>query len=235
MLAVLERHDSHAHLRNALRQVSDERDLWAGIPMPLEGERLVIEPRYPNAELLMKMGNTPLEPPPERKLERVRNRFWSSRKLCEIVIFERDGKIDWGVVPGVHHFEFDLRTMGCSDAWGIEQEAKAIRTLAELVNHRQFKLYMLTGMFLESSPRSGITYCFRKLRPTVAIGKRGTDGTRILACLCQHPIAHYEGSWAGAMCPTDDVIAALATMRGDEHMFWKRSTQHPAWVPNAGL
>jgi hypothetical protein len=50
-----------------------------------------------------------------------------------------------------------------------------------------------------------------------------------------HPIAYYEGSWAGAMCPTDDVIAHLMLMRGDEPMFWKRSSQHPATSPAAGL
>jgi hypothetical protein len=50
-----------------------------------------------------------------------------------------------------------------------------------------------------------------------------------------HPIAYYHGSWAGAMCPTDDVIAHLSLMRGDEAMFWKRSTQHPAYRPEAGL
>jgi hypothetical protein len=37
------------------------------------------------------------------------------------------------------------------------------------------------------------------------------------------------------MCPTDDVIAHLQLMRGDERMFWKRSNQHPSWRPEAGL
>lgn len=32
-----------------------------------------------------------------------------------------------------------------------------------------------------------------------------------------------------------DVIAHLALMRGDEHMFWKRSNQHPPYRPEAGL
>ena len=58
---------------------------------------------------------------------------------------------------------------------------------------------------------------------------------KILACLCMHPIAYYAGSWAGAMCPTDDVIAHLSLMRADEHMFWKRSNQHPPYRPEAGL
>lgn len=58
---------------------------------------------------------------------------------------------------------------------------------------------------------------------------------RILCCLCMRPIAYYADSWAGAMCPTDDVIAHLALMRGDEAMFWRRCNQHPPYRPEAGL
>ena len=77
---------------------------------------------------------------------------------------------------------------------------------------------------------------FRRLKPTVAISLKGTDKSpRILCALCLHPIAYYEDSWAGAMCPTDDVIAHLALMRGDEAMYWRRANQHPPWRPEAGL
>lgn len=83
-------------------------------------------------------------------------------------------------------------------------------------------------------------YVFRRLKPTVAMAAspglpEANRGMKILCSLCQHPIAYYEGSWAGAMVPTDDVIAALAMMRGDEPMFWKRSSQHPPYRPEAGL
>jgi hypothetical protein len=37
------------------------------------------------------------------------------------------------------------------------------------------------------------------------------------------------------MCPTDDVIAHLMLMRGDEAMFWRRCNQHAAHLPEAGL
>jgi len=124
--------------------------------------------------------------------------------------------------------------MSCSDAWGIEQESNALQTLAGLLRHSQFKRYLLTGMFLETSKRSGVMYCFRKLRPTVAIDLKGND-TRIMCTLCMHPIAYYADSWAGAMCPTDDIIAHLMLMRADEHMFWKRSNQHSAYKREAGL
>lgn len=93
----------------------------------------------------------------------------------------------------------------------------------------------MTGAFIETSPRSGVTYMFRRLRPTLAI-KAGPDGDlRILCGLCLHPIGYYAGTWGGAMCPTDDVIAHLCLMRGDEPKFWANSNQHEANHPACGV
>lgn len=206
--------------------------------MPLDGERLIVEPTYPNAEGLMRIGR------PERDDDddgwRLRNSWYSFRHRCDILIMEKDGKIDWGKKAAFHHISHDLATLGCSDAWGIEQEGRAIQLLTKLLRHRQFKQYMLTGMFLERSRRSGVTYLFRRLKPTIAIAahpglQESKAGMKILAALCMHPIAYYAGSWAGAMCPTDDVIAMLMLMRADEHMLWKRANQHPPYRPEAGL
>jgi hypothetical protein len=230
---LLEACDTHAGLRNALRRVAADRSDWAGIPMPLEGERLVVEPTYPKADGLMAISaeQEPDGPPTFR----VRNEFMSTAKRCDIVVFEEhDGRITHGKVPAIHHLTHDLRTLGCADAWGIEQESAALDLLAGLVRHRQFKQYLLTGMFLESSKRSGVTYLFRRLKPTVAL--HNVNGTmRVLCALCLHPIAYYSGSWAGAMTPTDDVVAHLSLMRGDEALFWRRSNQHSAFRPEAGL
>ena len=207
---------------------------WAGIPMPLADTRLVVEPTYPKAAELAAIGAGEVE-----KLDGVtiRNRFWSSRLRSEIVIWDESGKLQWGRLSSFNSLPFALSTLGCADAWGIEQEHNAIRTLGGMVSHRQLKQYLLTGMFLETSQRSKLTYLFRRLRPTVVLDARQKDATstRVLAALCLHPIAYYEGSWAGAMCPTDDVIAHLALMRGDEVMFWRRANQHPPHRPEAGL
>lgn len=61
------------------------------------------------------------------------------------------------------------------------------------------------------------------------------DAMQILAALCLHPIGFYQGTWAGSMVPTDEVIAHLLLMRGDEPLYWRRANQHPAWSPLAGL
>lgn len=229
--------DSHAHLRNALRRVAEAKDEWAGIPMPLDGERLVIEPSYPYAEGLSSIGRRDAGEQDADDGMTLINSWFCSKRKCDIYLMRlTDGRIDWGQMPAIHSLDKQLRTLGCAEAWGIEQESKAVQLLASLLPHRHFKQYMLTGSFLESSKRSGVTYMFRRLRPTVAIAP-GRDGRnmRILAALCLHPIGYYEDSWAGSMTPTDDVVAHLTLMRGDEAMFWRRANQHPAWRPEAGL
>lgn len=217
------------------------RGEWAGIPMPLEGERLVVEPTYPYAEALMAMCGGDAEErdddEPDLVGAKVRNTFWSAHKRSDVIIFERtDGRIDWSIQPGANHLGMDLRTLGCAEAWGVEQESAALQLLGTLLEHRRFKQYLMTGSFIETSQRSKVVYLFRRLKPTVAIAcDHAKNSTRIMCALCAHPIAHYAGSWAGAMTPTDDVVAHLMLMRGDEAMFWRRANQHPAWRPEAGL
>ncbi|WP_319798274.1 hypothetical protein [Nitrobacter sp.] len=228
---VVETYDSYAAIRHGLKEVAWADGHWAGIPMPLQGHPLVVEPRYPKAKELSEIGR---EEPGEDDDITIRNRFRSTRYSSDVVVFEKDGRVRHGIVPGVHSMPYALATLGASDAWGIGQEHNALQLLGTLVSHRQMKQYLLTGMFLESSARSKVTYLFRKLRPTIAIST-AREESRILAALCLHPIAHYSGSWAGAMCPTDDVIAHLMLMRGDEPMFWRRANQHPPYRPEAGL
>ena len=142
------------------------------------------------------------------------------------MLVREEGKLRVKYLPPPHAWTMQLRTIGLAPAWGIEQEQAAVHLLAEQVNHHKFKTYLLTGGFLEFSEKSGITYVFRRLRPTLAISTRG-DKVRTLCALCMHPIGYYDESGAGAMCPTDDVIAHLTLMRADEHRYWKISSQHP--------
>ena len=228
-------HDNLAHLRAALHQLGNERGHWAGIPMPLDGHRLVIEPTYPNAEALMTIGAAESKAEVEHGDARVRNVFYSWRWKCDIVIGEEDGRIVWGKVPACHHLDQDLSTLHASFAWGIDQEMAAMQTLESLVKPHVFRSYLLTGMFIERSKRSGVVYLFRRLKPTVALREDQDGSLKVLCCLCMHPIAYYAGSWAGAMCPTDDVMSHLMLMRGDEPMLWRRANQHPAYRPEAGL
>jgi len=231
---LLEKFDSHAHLRNQLRVIAEFKHEWAGLPMPITDQPLVIEPKYPVAEALMKFGQPERMPANAWATIERRGSFWCTRRRGTILIWRENGQVQWGYEPGLHHFDHDMQTIGASFAWGIEQEARALQLLAELLRHHAFKQYLLTGMFLETSPRSHVTYVFRKLRPTIALKER-YGRMHILCALCQHPIGYYASSWAGAMCPTDDVISHLMLMRSDEPYFWRTSNQHPAYRPEAGL
>lgn len=237
---MIESLDGMARMRHALKEIAAKGGEWAGIPMPLDGMPMVVEPRYPFAPILEKLGNVEVKAPPDAAFTsdaKIRNSFWSWRWRCEIVVGEVNGKITWGKIPRTNNVAMQLDTLGASDAWGIDQERHAIDTLGTLLRHRQFKQYLLTGCFLEKSERSGVHYIFRRLRPTIAFSTRVREGEdcRMLCALCMHPIGYYRGSWAGAMCPTDDVIAHLMLMRGDEHMFWRKCNQHPLFVPEAGV
>lgn len=236
--ALLRQLDPYAALRADLHQVAQERGDWAGIPIPMneaDGLPLVIEPSYPMAEMLMQIGRKkPKADEPAGDFEIV-NSFWSRTWRCEIVMFkDRDGRVRHVKIPNCHAGEKILNVLNAEVAWGIEQEAAAVQTLGTLLRHHNFKQYLMTGSFLERSPRSNLMYIFRKLRPTLVMHEKGEE-MRWLCALCLHPIGYYDNSWAGAMCPTDDVIAHLMLMRGDEHMYWKRANQIRMHRPEAGL
>lgn len=239
-LDALRHHDDWYETRTALQRLAGLVDEWAGMPMPINDQELVIEPTYPFAKVLEEMGRKANAPEPDLPRVIERNKFYSHRWRTTIIVYEFEGgqgKVTFTASSPIDNVFFQLQTIGASYAWGIEQEANALMTLADMIPHHAFKKYLLTGMFLESSKRSGVMYVFRKLRPTIALTLRDkeTDRARVLCTLCLHPIGYYAGTWAGAMCPTDDVIAHLAMMRGDEHFFWKKCNQHPRDRPESGF
>lgn len=132
-----------------------------------------------------------------------------------------------------------LTTVGAADAWDLDAEHRARDKLRGMLSVRQWRHYDLTGSFLETSPRSRLTYMFRRLRPTIVLTPRNRRGTedvmRCLAVLCLHPVGYYQGSWGGCMVPSDDVIAHLVMMRADEAHYWGQANQHRLHSAEAGL
>lgn len=204
--------------------------------MGIDGEELVVHESHPWAHVFNRKESPPS---PGGYARKIRNIIWSKRFRCMVAIYERssDGKVEaQPLVGSASSVDMELSTMGCSVAWGIEQESNALKLLGTLLSHVAFKYYLLTGQFIETSRRSGVAYMFRKLRPTIAMKEnRKTGKMEVLCCMCMHPIGYYQGTWAGAMCPTDDVIAHLMMMRADEHMFWRYANQHPAGRPGSGV
>jgi hypothetical protein len=185
----------------------------------------MIHPSYPFAGDL---GKT-FQPEPSTRAchnrdvdgtQSMRNSWSSFRDGKRITIWSdsRGYFFTWG--PNVHTGNMLLETLGAARGWDFIAELRAMETLKRHVTEWVYQCYFMTGSFLETSPKSQVTYLFRRLRPTVALSGmpdyrkgRGDVGMRILACLCSHPVGYYDGSWAGALVPTDDVLS-LSTCFG---------------------
>lgn len=223
---------------------------WAGLPMPIPGLRLTLEPRNPWRERLNLIeeavhkgeSNAPgdvihvtsLDDEHEASPWTVRNAWFSRRLGVTITILSNGQRVTFGhgAYDYVRRFQFAFDTMRAAAAWTIDTEMTAVEKLSELLEHRAhlWDAYVMTGTFIETSARSGVTYLFRRCRPTVAFRDE-----HILCTLCLHPVGYYENTHAGSMCPTDDVIAHLLLMRADEPFFWRRCNQHAPWRPESGL
>lgn len=232
---------------------ADHIDEWQGVPVPVPELRLQLCKNHPLAAKIAEAERILYPPDPGRHecaddegRVVVVNTWFSYSKHMRVLLL-RDlatGKTSVITEPvstdqSMNRLTFALRTIGASEAWSLEAEANAMDKLFGLLSAQQTRHYLMTGSFLETSKRSGVTYLFRRLRPTVAMTSRNrdarNDSMRCLAVLCLHPVGYYRNTWAGCMTPSDDVIAHLLLMRGDEAGFWRQANQHAAWSPEAGL
>lgn len=235
-------------LDEAARLVAEARighQDWSGLPLPVPGLSLVLEPRYKHRgiadfrwqQCYDEEGNlqTLDEPQPAPPSEHRRvNSWWNEKyQAWVVVLHDKQGRARVGFEPA-DRLAFTIRTMDAAVVWPVDAELKAQRKLATLIPEESFQLYQLTGQFAQLSKRSQVTYLFRRGRPTIAIRQDETGGSPLCA-LCLHPIGYYADTWAGVMCPTDEVIAHLLMMQGSEEKFWANANQHPVDHPAAGI
>jgi hypothetical protein len=218
---------------------------WSGLPVPVAGLRLVLEPRYKHKALtefrwkecwdeegVRHVIEEEQEPPASEFT--TANSWWNARYQVMILVVKDKRSRAQPRVQLCDRLSLMLRTLEAAAVWPIEAEQKALKKLSSLIPEHLFELYLLTGHFSEVSKRSHVTYLFRKGRPTIAL--RETDEFAYPLCaLCLHPIGYYGDTWAGVMCPTDEVIAHLLMMRGAEEKFWANANQHPVDRPAAGV
>lgn len=241
-----------AESRHFFDRLSDHISDWQGIPVMLGPDQpLVLAPGHPMQDLYSQLGETAgselrilVSDGPDPDDEQVVNYWVDRRRNREVFILRRAGRAYAlaGPLPpdgSMKRLNLWMKTIGAADAWDLDAEHRARESLRAMLTERQWRHYDLTGSFFETSPRSRVTYLFRRLRPTVAMTPRWKDGSedmmRCLAVLCLHPIGYYADSWGGCLVPTDDVIAHLVWMRGDEADFWRHANQHDPAAPQAGL
>lgn len=237
---------------------------WQGMPVPVEGQRIILHERHPLQPKVAALNSVYVSRDEPEVYEAmmfschvddgsydVIVNSWRHRRLHAMVhvVKRKDGRACALVEPlppdgSMRRLTLGLQTLGASDAWTLEAEQKAQEKLRGMLTDRQWRHYQLTGGFLETSHRSRVTYWLRRLRPTIALSERwperngqtpNIDTMRCLAVLCLHPVGYYENSWAGCMTPSDDVIAHLLLIRADEADYWGQANQHDPAAPEAGL
>lgn len=242
MLQRLEADEQWAAIYGAADDLAISRGEWAGYPKLIPGQPVLVEPTH---EWAKRNGTTVVTidgPSKERGWPEgvtVVNSWHSEGKNATVYVLDVDGRRRawWCRDQGwpTRLLTMALPALGVANYCDWEAEEKAVQLLRGMVSETQFNQYVLTGSFLESSSMSGVKYLFRKGRPTVALGTSKSGNVGFLAALCLHPLGYYKGTWMGAMVPTDDVIAHLVLMRGDEPMLWRKATHHPAHSAAAGL
>src|SRR6185503_16349900 len=80
----------YAGLRHGLDLIAKRDSEWAGIPMPMDNNPMVIDRKFPNAEKLMEIGlaKTEREEDPEFDGATVRNRFWSWNRRSDVSVIQ---------------------------------------------------------------------------------------------------------------------------------------------------
>jgi hypothetical protein len=236
---------SWAEVGKRLNALATSEGEWSGIPTLLPGLTLSLVDDHPWADRLAGAQTIVDENEPKETVTCTEDDLkwqvvnaWYSRKEQRTILIITDGE-KFEIMRSSKHdhvrrLDLAFNTFKAHEAWLVETEMIAQQKLMTLIKPHLFNAYFLTGMFVETSKRSRLTYVFRRLRPTIVISWKGGKGEPICT-LCLHPIGYYDDSFAGSMCPTDEVIAHLMLMRGDEHLYWKRANQHEPWRPESGL
>ena len=235
--------------RTRFRQLAEAVGEYAGIPIDIDGFSLVLEERHPHKVAFERILSHP-EPMEFRCSNTdvdesvwVVNSWWSHAKQARVILYRQGGKVHVALdrrerTPS-RRFTFAMMTMGASQAWDLDCEMRARDKLRRMITPHLYAMYELTGAFMWTSPRSGVTYIFRRCRPTltaVPTDRHDPDKPmRLLTALCLHPLGYYADTYAGSMVPTDDVIAHYLLASGDEPGFWRRANQHDISTAEAGV
>src|ERR1041385_1014420 len=125
-------------VRERLTEHGEQSGEWAGCPLPVDGLRLVVEPRYPFQKLQGHCLGEPMFGAKDGDAEEftVRNHWTQERGLWQGYVLEEGGKAKAVKLPHnwpEHRHRMAICTLGASDAWSLGAEAAAQERLTELV------------------------------------------------------------------------------------------------------
>jgi len=222
-------------------EIAAERGEWCGAPVPIASFPLSIAEGYGIPTLNgATLGAEESAISDELGEWKIINSWWCPRRGGTVVIFEHNGKRGHGIELECRErlgggIKRQLAVFEVAEVQDMEAELIAMDTLRQMIKPHLFAAYVLHGMILESSKKSGVTYWLRKGKPTIALAPDQNGEMKILCALCLHPLGYYEGTTYGAMVPTDEVIAHLIMIRAREAFFWRKANQHPAHQWQSGL
>jgi hypothetical protein len=101
---------------------------------------------------------------------------------------------------------------------------KAFAALLDHLDDSQARDYVVSNCFMERGRRSGLLYMFRRGLPILTF-RTSAESVEPRAALCLHPLAYYEMTHAGALPPSDELLALLLMMRADEPYLWRKANQ----------
>lgn len=202
-------------IRRRFNEIATEQGDYAGVPVPVGNMRPVMaNDRQRAAEIW------PLEVP-GRQLPLNR---WHVRKAFSVYLLRDDGRTV-GTVLNYWAARLDAMfdTLYALRAVLPEAEMVAFAKLLEHLSDSQARDYVVGNAFSERG-RSGLIYVFRRGLPVLTF--RTEEGSvEPRAALCLHPLAYYEGTHAGAMPPSDELLALLLMLRADEPYLWRKANQ----------
>lgn len=249
-----------------MKPLHQPQTIWAGFPVPRPGSpALVLDVRHPLRGYIERVSQRGDSAAARRALATTRieqmlndqrpadmrrtysHSWWSERLVSWIhVAVTASGRVVLADAPEhrerlwVERIELLARTFSAAQRLTIGMERRAQRRLRAVVTRRQWRSYVVSGEFSERSPRSGVTYWFRRLRPTLAVTMRAKAqvlhrAVGIRTALCSHGVAYHSESFTGVLAPTDDVLSHLLLMRADEPRLWRVATQHTLADPRSGV
>lgn len=214
-------------------EAAQEAGDYAGVPVPWTKFRVLLAPGA-KASRVAEMVSDESQYRFAPASDSVHRTVMLSKGIVLIRFKDSEGKLHiYRDGIAAQRFELYIEAMSARRSCLADAEWKAMQRLMTMLSEEQREDYVLSASFAERG-RSNVLYGFRKGLPTLAIAIGEEAGTP-LAALCLHPLGYYEGTHAGVLAPSDDVIAALLMMRSDEKFFWRKANQISPQDPLAAM
>lgn len=201
-------------VRRRFNAIATSQGEWAGVPVPVADFRPVLAGDQQRVAQIW----------PRRLPQEGRHNSWRVNRAYSVYLWEREGRtVGLAMNYWAQRLDAIFDTMAARRAVLPDAELVAFMKLLDHLNDGQARDYVVSNMFVERG-RSGLLYVFRRGLPVLTF-RTTDDEVQPRAALCLHPLAFYEGTHAGALPPSDELLALLLMLRADEPFLWRKANQ----------